>query len=301
LNGAVTTDGERAGWPISQSINVMFYNTTWAQELGFDSPPANAAEFKEQACAASAANDADEDPENDGTGGLVMHTNTSNIMSFVYAFGGTGLDDAGDGYDFTSQEIVDVALYLKDLQDSGCTLTTESYPNPEFATRKALFVMSSTNDLIYQLNAFEDAGNSDEWSLIPFLGPDGSMAVDAFGQYIGIVKTTPEQDLASWLFIKYLTSPEIQARWNQASAYFPTQSSTIPLLADYSAENAIWAFGLDLIQYGQSEPALASWTSVRNAVGDAFLAIIESETEEEVLTILEELNATAAELLAELE
>ncbi|MBW8010327.1 MAG: extracellular solute-binding protein [Chloroflexi bacterium] len=301
FNGAVTTNGERAGWPISQSANVMFYNVTWAQELGFDSPPSNAAEFKEQACAASAANDADGDPDNDGTGGLVMYAITPNVMSFIYAFGGNVLNDAGDGYDFTGQDVVDVALYLKDLQDSGCTLTTESYPNPEFASRKALFVMSSTTDLPFQLDAFEDAGNSDEWTLFPFLGPNGNMAVIAFGQYVAIVSTTPEQDLASWLFIKYLTSPEVQAQWSQASAYFPTQSSTVPLLADYSANNPIWALGLDLAQYGNSEPALASWTSVRSVIQDAFFTIMAAETEEEVLTILEELNITAAELVAELQ
>ena len=32
------------------------WNKTWAEELGFDGPPATAAEFKEQACAAAEAN-----------------------------------------------------------------------------------------------------------------------------------------------------------------------------------------------------------------------------------------------------
>ncbi len=42
--------------PISQSANVIFYNSQWAKELGFANPPTNYAEFKEQACAATAAN-----------------------------------------------------------------------------------------------------------------------------------------------------------------------------------------------------------------------------------------------------
>ncbi len=55
-----------------QSAQVMFYNNTWASELGFDAAPQTADEFKEQACAAAAANDADDTPDNDGTGGLCL-------------------------------------------------------------------------------------------------------------------------------------------------------------------------------------------------------------------------------------
>ena len=100
-------------------------------------------------------------------------------------------------------------LFLNDLQDSGCTFATDSFPNPELATRKALFTTSSTAGLPFQLAAFEEAGNDDEWVFLPFPGPDGNLAVNAFGQLIGVVGTTPEQDLASWLWIRHLTSPEV--------------------------------------------------------------------------------------------
>ena len=53
INGGKAPDGSVFAFPISQSENVLFYNSGWAKELGFDNPPANYAEFKEQACAAS--------------------------------------------------------------------------------------------------------------------------------------------------------------------------------------------------------------------------------------------------------
>ena len=43
INSAVTTDGKMFGFPISQSEEVIFYNHTWGQELGFDAPPTEAA------------------------------------------------------------------------------------------------------------------------------------------------------------------------------------------------------------------------------------------------------------------
>jgi multiple sugar transport system substrate-binding protein len=301
LNGALTPDGARLGWALSQSANVLWYNNTWGEELGFTAAPTNSAEFKEQACAASEANDADDDPDNDGTGGLVLYTGTENPFSWVAAFGGSIMNEAGDGYDFTNDAVLEAMLYMKDLQDSGCTLVTESYPNPEFATRKALYVTSSTAGLPYQLAAFEDAGSTDAWQFMPFVGPDGGQAVDAYVQYISIVKTTPEQELATWLFIRYLTSPEVQAQWIESSAYFPTQGATVPLLADYIADNPVWATGLALAEYGYAEPPLPSWSSVRRAFRDAVDALLAAESEEDVVAILAELQATAEELVAEMD
>lgn len=299
FDGGVLADGVRVGYPISQSANVLYYNTTWAQELGFESPPATAAEFKEQACAAAAFNEATGDPDLAGTGGLVMFPSTSNFMSWLFAFDGGILNDAGDGYDFSQAGVKETIIYLKDLVDSGCTLTTESYPNPEFAGRKALFVMSSTAGLPYQIAAFEDIESADQWAFIPFPGPDGKLSVDAFGQYVGIVRSNPEQELATWLFLKYLTSPEAQAQWIEGSAYFPTQSTTSQYLDDYAAENPIWGSGLALAELGESEPNLASWSTVRRAIGDSFAAALQAADEAGIDQVLAELQTTADELVAE--
>ncbi|MBL7164241.1 MAG: extracellular solute-binding protein, partial [Anaerolineales bacterium] len=299
-NGGVMADGTRIALPISQSANVLFYNTSWAKDLGFDAPPANAAEFKEQACAAAAANAADDDPDNDGTGGFVLYPSASNFYSFLFAYGNNGLTEDGTAYDFATPAAEAVGTLWKEMWDEGCAFPTESYPNPEFATRKALFTMSSTAGLPYQLAAFEDAESEDEWTFVPFVGPDGQKAVNAFGQFVAAVEGTPAQKLATWLFLKYFTSPEAQAMWVNASAYHPVRISADDLLKDYSAEHPKWVTGLELLQYGYSEPTRASWTSVRRAVGDTGDMIING-TPEDIMMYLEELNNTAAELVAEVE
>ena len=46
-------DGERLGVPAQRSGQYLFWNKTWAEELGFHSPPTTPAEFLEQACLAS--------------------------------------------------------------------------------------------------------------------------------------------------------------------------------------------------------------------------------------------------------
>ena len=292
-------DGTQIGMPIHQSENVLFYNHTWAQELGFASPPATSAEFKEQACAAAEANANDDNPDNDGTGGLVLFPGASDIASWLFAFGGGFLNDAGDAYNMNTPEMKAVFLFLKDLSDNSCTFATDSFPNPEFATRLALFTSSSTAGISFQLAAFEDAGNDDEWGLLAFPGPDGNLAVNAFGQMIGVVDQNPEANLASWLWLKHFTSPEIQAEWITFSAYFPSQTTTAAFLGDYIADNPIYATGVELAKYGQSEPTLASWGAVRGALTDAGFAMLGASDESEIDAVIADLDAVAAELLAE--
>jgi ABC-type glycerol-3-phosphate transport system substrate-binding protein len=298
LAGGVTGDGVRVGLPISQSAEVLFYNLTWGQELGFDGPPTTPAEFKEQACAGAAANEADDDPDNDGTGGYVLYAGASQVSAWWFSYGGFHLDADGE-WKFNTPELATVAEFLKDLWDEGCAFPTESYPNPEFATRKALMVSSSSVGLPYQLAAFEDAESSDEWSFMAFPG-DAGQAVDNYLQTVGMVGSTPERELASWLFLKWFTEPEQQARWIEASAYYPSRAATVALLDEYAAANPQWTSGLELVPLGTSEPAIASWASVRRLLQDAFSEIIQG-TPDMIPDILADLDEAAAEAKAEMD
>ena len=299
MDNGIGADGARVGFPHGQSANVVFYNSGWAEDLGFDSAPTTWAELNEQACAAAAANDADDNPDNDGTGGLVLYTGASNFATFVFASGETIVTNDATAYRFNKPVTRQVMADVKELWDEGCAFATEAYPNPEFATRQALFVMSSTAGLPYQVSAFEAEGaTDDDWGLIPLPGTGGHMAVDSYAQNTGIVATTPEKMLATWYFIKWFTSPEVMARWIEASAYHPTRASTVALLDEYMAANPLWGEGLSLLPYGAAEPGWSSWGSVRRSVGDTFAAIIQG-TPDQIADLLAELDETAAEAHAE--
>ena len=292
-------DGAQVGVPMHQSASVHFYNHTWAQELGFDSPPATSAEWKEQMCAAAAANDADDDPDNDGTGGYQYYPDASMVTPWVWVFGGDIVTEDGTGYSLNNQAVIDAALFLKDLSDSGCIMFTPSYANPEFAARQTLAYRSSTAGQPFQESANADAGSTDVWGAIPWAGPDGTLAVNPHGQMVGIVETNPDQDLASWIFLQYLTSAPTQTGWIATTGYYPSQSTTD--LGTKLDDDPIYAGALELIEaYGdRSEPNLAAHGSVRGLIRDAFFAILDAADEAEITAILDQLNADAAEAVAE--
>ena len=110
LSGAINPTGERIGLPLSQSSYVLFYNLSWAQALGFDQPPQNTQELRQQACAAAAATAGD-------TGGMVLYSGASYVMPWIYAFGDDGLTEDGLDYDFTTTTLHEVAQFWKTLWD----------------------------------------------------------------------------------------------------------------------------------------------------------------------------------------
>ncbi|MCJ7716800.1 MAG: extracellular solute-binding protein, partial [Anaerolineales bacterium] len=105
----------RPGLPFTQSIQVLYYNQSWANELGFGSPPMTSTELINQSCAAA-------DVENDHieTTGILLSPESENITSFIFAFEGFLLNPSGDGYQFSSPEAQRVAQFWQSLSLDSC-------------------------------------------------------------------------------------------------------------------------------------------------------------------------------------
>jgi multiple sugar transport system substrate-binding protein len=83
----------RLGLPFYRSAQVLLYNQSWAQELGFREAPASTEEFQEQACAA-AGEVSSQEGNPLGSGGWAIDTTAPTLAAWMYAFGGA-LDRQG--------------------------------------------------------------------------------------------------------------------------------------------------------------------------------------------------------------
>ena len=172
--------------------------------LGFDNPPATADEFRQQACAANASFRKDKDPKNDGYGGWIVDTHWQTTYSWLLAFGGSVTD--GNAYGFRTDPNLATLQFLKGLYDDHCAwLSTEPTPFDSFARRSALFVSGDLAELPLETESMSRLKNADEWTVIPFPGPQTS-AVVAYGPSYTLLKSTPEKQLAAWLFARWLLS-----------------------------------------------------------------------------------------------
>jgi hypothetical protein len=122
-------------------------------------------------------------------------------------------------------------------------------------------------------------------------------AFDVFGPSLIMLPSTPEKQLASWLFMKWLTGPEQQAKLVEATGTMPVRVSSIEYLEDYKTRNPQWSQAVSALAFAQSEPQYPSWKNVRWALSDATRQLFLSYfTIENVPELLDFLDQTAHEL-----
>jgi ABC-type glycerol-3-phosphate transport system substrate-binding protein len=111
--------------------------------------------------------------------------------------------------------------------------------------------------------------------------------VNVYGASVAVCRTSPQQQLAAWLFLKWLTEPAQQARWVRASNYFPVRKSTAAALDEYFAKNPPYRAAYELLEYGKSEPSMAGYQQVRRLIQEAMVEVMEGGDTGRVLKDLE--------------
>jgi ABC-type glycerol-3-phosphate transport system substrate-binding protein len=215
----------------------------------------------------------------------------------LFAFDGSLLHPNGKQYQAVTPENDAAFTFLRNLLDEGCAwIPGAYYPNQEFATRKGLFYPSSIAGIPYQISAFEEANSFDQWTVLPFPGIADNSVINVYGSAYATFESTPEEQLASWLFIKWMLEPQNQAQFIEASGYLPVSASALDYLEEYVAENPLWAQVIEMIPYGQTEPALGSWGIARWAFGDAIEELFGPDfNQEQIPSLLETLEETLNE------
>ena len=289
---------QRLGFPPNRSMEVVYYNLTWLQEMGFDGPPTTPEEFKEMACMASTTPFSAATAE--GSMGYELSVDASRFASWTFAFGGDIFDYTTGQYSLNNEATVAAMSFLQDLFTNGCaSYPTESYGDQtDFGAGKLLFTVGSTSGLPFYRDAVE-AGANFEWGVaaLPHTTPDPVMNI--YGASVSIPRTTAEQELASWLFVKYYTSTDVQAKWSMVSEYFPVRASVAAVMTDYFAENPAFKTAFDMLQYGKFEPPVPGYDFVRDMMEEAMAAIVDGADAATTLAALEpNANASLAEQMA---
>lgn len=276
--------GERLGFPPNRSAEVMYYNQSWLEELGYDGPPSTWEEFREMAAAAT-----DDDA---GTYGYALRTDASNVYAQIISRGGEIQKADGSGYNFDTAEMKASMEFMKELYEDGyARKIAERYgEQSDFANRKVLFTMGSTSGLpFYEMAVAEGEAGAFEWSVAPIPHTTSTAVTNIYGASVSVPKTTPERQLAAWLFVRWFTEPEQQARWVEISNYFPVRYSVADGLDSYFAENPKYEDAFTILRTGdtKAEPPYSGYDEVRDLVSSAYNAIIDGADIEITVAALE--------------
>jgi ABC-type glycerol-3-phosphate transport system substrate-binding protein len=140
------------------------------------------------------------------------------------------------------------------------------------------------------------AKNSDQWTLISYPGVQKPLIV-AYGPSYGVMKTTPERQFAAWVFLRWLLSPENQAKWVQATGLLPLRLSALPSLGEFESASPQWAAAVKDIDLARGVPQLASWARVRYVLEDGLNTVFQNNTPVAQLpAILIEMDTLAQQL-----
>ena len=275
--------GAQVGFPPNRSLEVFYYNVDWLRELGFDNPPRTWDEFA-QMCRLARDNPFSRSEDKGRSLGFLIEAEASRLASLVFTRGGDLVDETLSRYTIETPAMRGALSMLRGLMEDGSIeLMGEEYGDQrEFAAGQVLFILRSSSGLPFVTSAVKD-GLDFTWTVTYPPNELEEPVVNVYGASVSLCKTTPQQQLAAWLFVKWFTEPAQQARWVRASNYFPVRRSTASELDEYFEKNARYKAAYGLLDFGKSEPTLSGYQQVRRVLQQAMVEIIEGGDVDRVL------------------
>lgn len=289
INQDVTTQfgGMRLGFPPNRSIEVLYYNASMLRAAGIASPPKTWDEFAVDCRAVTRT------PK--GTYGYALdNIDASHVFAFVISRGGGFTTPDGKGYMLDTPQMKESMLFMRKLFQEGLArkIAKKYDDQSEFGNGSCAFTTSSTSGLTYYESAVKSGKNGQfDWSIapVPQAAPSRSPAVDLYGASVSVPKSTPQKQLAAWLFIRWFSEPRQQAAWTHVSLYFPVRRSVEPLIRDILRSNRTFAAAWDLLKSAdlRSEPVFAGYDLVRDAISAAYSRVLDGADVDSTLSALQ--------------
>jgi multiple sugar transport system substrate-binding protein/sn-glycerol 3-phosphate transport system substrate-binding protein len=279
--------GRRLGFPPNRSIEVMYVNLNLLKSVGINTPPKTWDEFA--ADCAKVTN-----PAKGTYGYAVDNLDASHVFAFVVSRGGDIGRADGKGYTFVTPQMKDSMLFMQKLLKQGVVrkIPKKYDDQTDFGNGLVAFTTSSTSGLGYYATAVKANKNGPfDWTVAPLpqSTATASPAMDLYGASVSITKSTPQKQLAAWLFIKWFSEPRQQAQWAHVSKYFPVRKSAEPLIKDMLDADPRFAAAWSILSTStlKSEPPYAGYDLVRDAVNSAYSKILDGGDVDATLVALQ--------------
>ena len=257
-------------FPFTKSLFLQYQNDDILKEIG-KSAPKTWDEF-EQTAAAAVKKGADGKTTRYG---WAITINASNFNGWVLSRGGKLMSDDQKTVAWDQQPAIDAVTMMKRMIDSGSAYVPKGFDyQTDFGTAKVLFVEESSTGRPFFKSSFKQPIN---WSItnIPQSDPAKPKTVQ-YGANIAIFKSTPEKQLASWLFVKWFADAAQTAEWAVKSSYMPVRKSA----ADTDTLKNAWKTDVqgkqafDQIGTSIPEPNVRGQQDIRTVIEDMLNAVV---------------------------
>lgn len=293
FQGFVTSDvnpqfgGQRLGFPVYRSMEVVYYNVDALAALGFAAPPKTWDEFKTQAC--KFVNDGV------GTDGYQVRTDASFVAAAAFGQGADIYDPATNAFTYDTDAVKVMPTVIQSMVAEGCAkpVTESRGDQNSFVAGQSLFYIGSSSGIPFVASGIAGSPTPFAFDIAAIPYKDQPVQ-NVYGASVSIPVTTREQELAAWLFVRWHTEAAQQSEWAIASNYFPVRQSTADGLAEYFTTNKAFQSAFNLLGNTKGEPPVAGYNPVRNLASEAMNNIVDGEDVNEVFA---QLNTDANALL----
>ena len=290
-------NGKQICFPPNRSLEILYYNADWLRELGEEVPPATWEEFA-RLCRLAESRPFQAAQPGSRSKGYLFEAEASRMATMVFTRGGDFMNVARTAYTLDTPEMQQALTMVQGLIREGAVdLLGERYEDQTgFALGQVLFMIRSSSGLPFVASALADAPARFAWDVAPPPRAGEDPVLNAYGASVSVCRSAPEKQLASWLFLKWFTAPEQQARWVRASNYFPVRRSTAAQLAGYFEENPRYGKAYGFLDFGKAEPSVPGYEAVRRKIAETMVEVAQGG---EIPPVLQRLEKEANLVLQE--
>lgn len=298
----VDRGNQRLGFSTYRSMEVLYYNVDALTKLGYKAPPKTWAEFGEMVCKFK--------DQKLGKDGYQIRTDASFLAAGAFAAGGDVFDLKKDVFTYDSEAASVLPTAIADLLKKGCIIKQVDpkarSDQSSFGNGESLFYTGSSSGIPFIADAIKAAAKADptktfKFNVAAIPGYKDNPIQNVYGASNSVValKKTPEQILASWLFLRWFSEADPQAEWAKGTNYFPVRRSSADQLKDVFAADFTgvpFKAAFDLLGSTKEEPAVSVYQGIRAEAETALKNILDGAA---VKDELKKLNDSANKKLEE--
>ena len=260
-------------FPFTKSLAVLYTNQDALARAGVTAAPKTWTEFEDAVKKATVK---------DATGkttqyGYVGTTDASYFNAMVLAQGGSIMAADNKTVAWDGKEGLAVLQLLDRLYKGGYAYTPTGFDwQNDLASGKLAFATSSTSSLPFILAAVKAPASPS--SIVISAPPQADPAKPRtvmFGANVAVLKSDPQRQLASWLFIKWFAEQQQTADWATKSYYMPVRKSSADsqALKDYWTKTPQGKQAYDTIGASIPEPNVRGQQDIRDVITNMIVSV----------------------------
>lgn len=267
--------GQHLSFPFSKSFLVMFYNADKLKTLNYAKTPDQWTwdDFTAVAKAATTGN----------TKGWVINIDPSTYDGMVYSRGGKLISDDQKTWLLNQQPGVDsLSLHEQAVREGwGYQSTSSGSDGVDFGAGRVLLDFATSSGMATEAKQIAGDGKFN-WNIASLPHNAGVSPVTVlYGGSVAMFKSTPARQLASWMFMKYFSSPAVTAQWAVGTGYTPVRQSSYQSDLVQGVIKSSPQFGVllnQIAQYGKPETSVRGTQDTRNYISDAMTQAVTQPT-----------------------